>query len=239
MYSIATIAPAIAPRNMASSSGKNNNEELIALLKAIKFAHPEYDLKKMVREVQSNGEHWTNVSTKVIRKELKKLGLLGVQTDQDTLRYRITTIGGESKSSRSSAQEPTEPNDPQMWKSVALDVPMTSMSEKPYQGIVSYNESECGLASGQGGDIYKIQAAEHTEANGYPLMVYNKERTRKTFFHSHVDGYREICHHVLEQGSSGTLADSAGRKAYFWGQYSPTHDRLFLNIRSLAPPQEW
>lgn len=224
----------------SSSSDSPNHEELIALLKAIKFAHPAYDLKKVVREVQSKGRPWTTVSTKVIRKELKKLGLLGFQTDEDMLRLRITTIGGESKSSRAT-EEPPEPimEDREMWRSVALDVPMTSMSDKPHQGIVSFNDSEVGLSTGQGGEIYKIQAAEHTQVHHYPLMVYNKARTRKTFFHSHVSGYEEICQHVLEEGKTGSLADSSGRKAYFWGHYSAHHDRLFLNVRSLAPPQEW
>jgi hypothetical protein len=48
-----------------------------------------------------------------------------------------------------------------------------------------------GQQRGRFGEIFKVQVAQGAPP-GSPMLMYNKERTRKTFIHSSAPGYSEI-----------------------------------------------
>lgn len=48
-----------------------------------------------------------------------------------------------------------------------------------------------GQQRGRFGEIFKVQVAQGAPS-GSPMLMYNKERTRKTFIHSNAPGYSEI-----------------------------------------------
>lgn len=219
--------------------GGVSEEELDALLKAIKFKYPGFCVKKVHKEVLSNGDKWTSVSEKQVRKTLKKLGLIDAPSESSTV-LQFSTIGGEAKSSTVNTVN-MKTNDfnnvDQQWLPVKLDVPVVSMDLRPYQATMRLTTiSTAGRAESEKGEIYKIQTANVPMDIQHPMMVYNKERTRKTYIHPTIEAYAPIEALIRTKGMVGV---GGGSKAFFYGKYDTEQSLLFINVTELVPHQPW
>lgn len=238
------------------------SDELIALIKAIKFAHPEFGIKRVHAQILTHGGKFAHVSTKRVKKFMQKLGLETTSSssphkddddgdsDSDDVTksvlqkttIQLMTIGSESKSERidGNQQENEEVKTAsQSWLPVKLDEPASKMKQFPYQAVIRMTTSEEGDAQGSMGEIYKIQVA--VEADGslstiHPMLVYNKPRNRKTFLHPDSPAYLPVQRLIANMGLQGTVG---GSKAYFWGRYFQIEDMLYINTDKLAPFQQW
>ena len=96
--------------------------------------------------------------------------------------------------------------------------------------------------------ICKIQVAASSQQNGiqYPMLLYNQDRTIKTFIHPEDDneqdddnGYNRIHTLVTCHGVGGALGVSGGSKAYFH-TYLVAKDILNIDTSRLAEaPTTW
>lgn len=217
-----------------------DSEELTALIKAIKFAHPQFGVKRVHDQVVTHGGKFALVPFKRVKRYMHKLGMQGEDDDAGSPAVHLMTVGGASKSDRSETEtEPAPQPDDMVWLPVKLDEPASKMREFPYQAVIRMTTSEDGDADGSLGEIYKIQVA--MEADGtlstvHPMLVYNKARTRKTFLHPDSPAYLPAQRLVSAQGLTGSVG---GSKAYFWGRYFKIEDMLYVNTEKLAPFQQW
>ncbi|GAB9463877.1 hypothetical protein Gpo141_00001323 [Globisporangium polare] len=255
--------PEKAPK---SNSEEVESDELIALIKAIKFAHPEFGVKRVHAQILTHGGKFAHVSSKRVKKFMKKLGMKTTSassphkngdgaddsddddsdSDHDVTKsvlkkttIQLMTIGGESKSERTADSNQEEEKASQSWLPVKLDEPASKMKQFPYQAVIRMTTSEEGDAQGSMGEIYKIQVA--VEADGslstiHPMLVYNKPRNRKTFLHPDSPAYLPVQRLISNMGLQGTVG---GSKAYFWGRYFQVEDMLYINTDKLAPFQQW
>lgn len=225
-------------------------EELIALIQAIKFAHPEYGVKRIYDEIRSHGSKYESISMKRVKKYIKKLGMTNVvcpEGDKNGI-VHLMTIGGTSKSERNQDQKSNSGHCGEVkglvkgvWLPVKLDEPASKMTQFPYQAVIQMTFGGDGDATGSMGEIYKIQVAadpgnDSNVAAKYPMMVYNKARNRKTFMHPESPAYAPVHKHITSSGATGV---AGGTKAYFWGQYKSVDDMLYINTETLAPFQDW
>lgn len=223
-----------------------DGEELTALIQAIKFAHPEFGVKRTHDQIVMHGGKFALVPFKRVRRYMQKLGMATTHSsdgdDSPAPSVRLMTVGGASKSDRAAAAagDASAPSDDDMvWLPVKLDEPASKMREFPYQAVIRMTTNDSGDAQGSLGEIYKIQVA--VEADGslstaHPMLVYNKARTRKTFLHPDSPAYLPVQRLVANTGKTGTVG---GSKAYFWGRYFKIEDMLYINTEKLAPFQEW
>uniref|UniRef100_A0A7S1FCK6 Uncharacterized protein n=1 Tax=Noctiluca scintillans TaxID=2966 RepID=A0A7S1FCK6_NOCSC len=107
---------------------------------------------------------------------------------------------------------------------------------KPVVSTERLNTSREGEATGELGDIFKVQVAQ-----GHPIMmVYDKTGDRKTFLHEGMPGFEAV--HSL------AVAEPK-QKAFFWGRDAVDGDAggdgadaaryIVLNVSKLAPTQPW
>ena len=104
-------------------------------------------------------------------------------------------------------------------------------------------------SSANDNNIVKIQMAQSDDpAVKYPMLIYNKSRTAKTFIHPSDDGYDKIQEWIMIQGIGGTLGSAGGTKAYFYAnvlsynrnkESAGDDDILQIQVTELAPNQEW
>jgi len=212
-------------------------EELTALVKAIKFAHPEFGVKRVHDQVLTHGGKFARVPFKRVKRYLHKLGMNSPSDEDDKTPVKLMTVGGDSKSLREGGPE-GEATDDMVWLPVKLDEPASKLQEFPYQAVIRMTTSEEGEAEGSLGEIYKIQVA--LEADGslstIPMLVYNKQRSRKTFLHPDSPAYLPVQRLVTAQGQKGSVG---GCKAFFWGRYFKIEDMLYINTEKIAPAQQW
>ena len=97
------------------------------------------------------------------------------------------------------------------------------------------------------GEIVKIQVAASSNRTKFPMLMYNADRTKRTFIHSDSDdeengeaenGYDKIFNMITQQGQGGALGSNGGAKAYFYSRSSGSNI-LSIDITRLAPPQAW
>ncbi|GMF15880.1 unnamed protein product [Phytophthora lilii] len=212
-------------------------DELTALIKAVKFAHPEFGVKRVHDQVLSHGGKFARVPFKRVKRYMHKLGMNSPSDEDDKTPVKLMTVGGDSKSQRDGPS--AEPTDDMVWLPVKLDEPASKLQEFPYQAVIRMTTSEEGQAEGSLGEIYKIQVA--MEADGslstmHPMLVYNKARSRKTFLHPDSPAYLPVQRLVAAQGQKGAVG---GSKAYFWGRYFKIEDMLYINTEKIAPAQQW
>ena len=111
------------------------------------------------------------------------------------------------------------------------------------------NDKKGGKSSkkdSDGREIVKIQVAASLQ--GYentPMLLYNFDRTAKTFLHHEEDdeskGYQKIKEMITSHGSSGALK-GGGTKAYFYSlitRRNGGNDLISIDTSELAPTQKW
>lgn len=155
-------------------------------------------------------------------------------------------------------RDPTEEqNEEEMKKYVScfLDVPADRSGGKPHQALINFNDnnkkknklSKKGSSnSADNRDIVKIQvAAPLPGMENSPMLLYNADRSAKTFIHDDKDdenrGYEKIKQMINTHGVSGALS-GGGTKAYFYSHITRRQgeqDLVSIDISQLATPQKW
>lgn len=213
-------------------------DELTALIKAVKFAHPGFGVKRVHDQVLSHGGKFARVPFKRVKRYMHKLGM-NSPSEEDKTPVKLMTVGGDAKSLREGGPEASGATDDMVWLPVKLDEPASKLQEFPYQAVIRMTTNEEGDAEGSLGEIYKIQVAVESDGSLstiHPMLVYNKARSRKTFLHPDSPAYLPVQRLVTAQGQKGAVG---GSKAYFWGRYFKIEDMLYINTEKLAPAQQW
>mmetsp|Transcript_13439 Transcript_13439/g.29255 ORF Transcript_13439/g.29255 Transcript_13439/m.29255 type:complete len:307 (-) Transcript_13439:50-970(-) len=149
------------------------------------------------------------------------------------------------------------------YTSFFLNVPADMSGQRPHQALINYNRGNKGgkkvtskkkttVDSGDGRDMFKIQMAAPVEGMDdvpTPMLLYNKDRTARTFLHppsgsgdEEDDGYQRIRRMIRDGGASGVLGSSGGTKAYFHGFVSNNAsgpDVVSIDTSDLCPTQDW
>ncbi|KAG7401072.1 hypothetical protein PHYBOEH_003267 [Phytophthora boehmeriae] len=214
-------------------------DELTALIKAVKFAHPDFGVKRVHDTVLSHGGKFARVPIKRVKRYMHKLGMNSPNEDDAKTPVKLMTIGADSKSQREGAPDAAGLTDDSVWLPVKLDEPASKLQEFPYQAVIRMTTTEEGDAQGSLGEIYKIQVALEEDGSLstiHPMLVYNKQRSRKTFLHPDSPAYLPVQRLVASQGEKGAVG---GSKAYFWGRYFKIEDMLYINTEKIAPAQQW
>lgn len=133
---------------------------------------------------------------------------------------------------------------------VFLDVPADRSGSRPHQALINFHDNDSNHpdaphAIGEDcGEVVKIQVAASPDDTPYPMLMYNADRSLKTFIHfdPEHDGYQRIREWIGKDGSIGALGSAGGTKAYF---YSRTTKRknganvISIDVSRLAPRQSW
>ena len=153
---------------------------------------------------------------------------------------------------------------------VFLNVPADRSGKRPHQALINFNENQQtakkqpqqSSSSNKKKDrnnnntnnnnnteeIVKIQvAASLPGMEDTPMLLYNSNRTAKTFIHpckdDDDDAYGKIRTLVQQQGVGGALGQSGGTKGYFYSRITKRkndQDIISINIAAgLAPTQSW
>lgn len=219
-------------------------DELRALTQAIKFENPSLGTKGIYDKIVNLGGKYSSVTIKRVKRTLQKQGLTSSAMESSDTKLKLTTVGGTSMSNSENADVndgKSIPNN-EFWFPVRLDQPAQSIKEFPYQSIIQVNLSTLGASSDSMGEIYKIQRAaipDNFKNIPVPLLMYNKDRSRKTFCQPGTPGYNEISKLVQEKGEHGPNGPSAGMKGYFWGRYDSNNHLVYVCTEKLAPSQQW
>eukprot|EP01083_Nonionella_stella_P006081 17592_1 len=133
-----------------------------------------------------------------------------------------------------------------------LNVPADKSGTKPHQALINFNKKNRSSGAGKnvdGREIVKIQMAATIPGmpEKTPMLLYNFDRTAKTFIHPAQDGetsgYDKIRDLIIKDGVKGAISDG-GTKAYFYCRITKRDvtekDIVSVDITSgLAPPQRW
>ncbi|ETV85155.1 hypothetical protein H257_02995 [Aphanomyces astaci] len=226
-------------------------EELTALVQAIKFAHPQFTVKQVHTQVLSHEGKFASVTVARVKKYLKKLGLTGnldapSSEDAAAAPVSLMTVGGDSKSKveQPSPSSSSSHDDDSHWVAVPLDVPAMQLASHPHQAVIRMTEAtDAGSSTGALGEIYKIQKAMAPDGSDekLPMLMYNKDRSRKSFLHpTSTLGYDAISAWIDQLGAGGV---GGGTKAYFYGrQGRKTTSKagvVFINVHTVADTQPW
>lgn len=125
-----------------------------------------------------------------------------------------------------------------------LDVPGDRSGTKPYQALINFNENKGkGKKGGKHdvNDIVKIQIAAAGDGipKSTPMLLYNSDRSAKTFIHPDADGYEKIRDLIKDHGAGGSLGSNGGTKGYFHCRILKSHGVVAVDSTSLAPTQSW
>ncbi len=280
-------------------------DDLIDLVRAIKFANPEMSLKNVHNEIScamANSADSYSFLKDVKLDEVKKVWKKALRSpssqsnnankstpkssadDQPTIPadgiMKFYTVGdGSVKTlaenySKQHAQAAIAAIQLETKEELAkythffLDVPADLSGQRPHQALISFNDNsgkktknsvsnkKASTDRNSGGRmIFKIQAAQlppEMEDVLTPMLLYDKERTSKTFLHppspekteddDDDGGYMKIKQMIAESGTGGKLGAIGGQKAYFFGRITETADGpniVSIDTSELAPSQAW
>jgi len=249
-------------------------DELMELVRAIKFAKPDASQRAVheeITQVLSQTEpclsdiHLNDVK-KVWKKAVTAASTASEASGADVI--KLFTVGDGTVStlanqySREAAKKALENRglDPRTiqcgpideFVHVYLDVPADRSGSRPHQAVINFKENndsgdaeENDAGGSERGEIVKIQVASAPYGERLPMLLYNSDRTAKTFIHPENgdDGYNRIFNLIVKEGVGGALGVSGGTKAYFYCRRTKlstsSPDIMSIDIRSLAPNQRW
>lgn len=135
---------------------------------------------------------------------------------------------------------------------VFLDVPADRSGSRPHQALIHFHDNDSAMAADASSqakqkdrrEIVKIQVAASPDDTPYPMLMYNADRSLKTFIHfdPQDDGYHRIREWIVNEGSGGALGSSGGTKAYFYSRLTKRKNGaniISIDVSGLAPPQSW
>lgn len=262
-----------------------NEEDLIELIKAIKFAYPEYDVQSVHQEISmkisktDTFEFLSSVKVEDIasvwdkalesespyRKKASEIIRSISPVNDEVIKFYSVGDGSVKKLAGSysiaAAAEAKRKSDSSdliegnRYVHCFLNVPADLSGTKPHQALINFNsianeDERCDSGGAQSDrDIVKIQTA--AEIPGYgptPLLLYNKDRSCKTFIHPSVDhsgsaedGYNSIRQQIEANGISGSL-NGGGKKGYFYARVSTSDGISIISVdisTGMAPAQPW
>ncbi|EEY64079.1 uncharacterized protein PITG_02599 [Phytophthora infestans T30-4] len=146
-------------------------DELTALIKAVKFAHPGFGVKRVHDQVLSHGGKFARVPFKRVKRYMHKLGM-NSPSEEDKTPVKLMTVGGDAKSLRDGGPEASGATDDMVWLPVKLDEPASKLQEFPYQAVIRMTTNEEGDAEGSLGEIYKIQVAVESDGSLSTISPY-------------------------------------------------------------------
>jgi hypothetical protein len=153
----------------------------------------------------------------------------------------------------------TQEHDEEMNKYVHcfLGVPADCSGGKPHQALINFNDNNRngskrkvtngGNLDSDNREIVKIQVAAPLQGmdNNTPMLLYNLDRSAKTFIHDDHDdenkGYSKIKKMIDTHGVSGVLG-GGGTKAYFYSRITRRKGEknlISIDVTELAPVQNW
>jgi hypothetical protein len=297
---------------MKADDGKGDDaytpRDLIDLVRAIKFAHPEMSMKNVHKEISgtmANSADSYSFLKDVKLDEVKKVWKKALKSpssesnnanksmqktsadDQPKIPadgiMKFYTVGdGSVKAlaenySKQHAQAVIAAIQLEKKEELAkythffLDVPADLSGSRPHQALISFNDNNNKQKKNSGSNkktsttssydgnsdgrkIFKIQAAQlppGMEDVLTPMLLYDKEKTAKTFLHPPSEkteeddddgGYMKIKQMITESGTGGSLGLQGGQKAYFFGRITETEDGpnvVSIDTSELAPSQAW
>lgn len=151
------------------------------------------------------------------------------------------------------------------WVNVQLDVPADKSGLKPHQAFINFNTNngvrnqesvhsssektktaEEPISEAQGVFIVKIQVAMGGVEQKAPMLLYNYDRTIKTFIHfdeENPDFFNILQYNIVNKGVEGALGKSGGLKGYFYAKIEEASrvgaKYLSVNCTNMAPDQTW
>jgi len=255
-----------------------DEEDLLELSRAIKFAHPDYDVQSVHQEITEKLskketfeflssvkiEHVESVWEMVLASKKSsvenKMDDSVASADDKVLRFysvgdgSVKRLAGTySLKAATEAKRRSDPNDVLegvRYVHCFLDVPADLSGTKPYQALINFNN----ISDDDEGDrnvtnldieIVKIQTA--TEIPGYgptPMLLYNKDRSYKTFIHPCAgpnEDYNLIRQQIEAYGTGGMLS-GGGKKGYFYARVSQSDGKRIISVdvsTGMAPIQQW
>ena len=267
-------------------------EDLIALIRAVKFAHPDMSQRAVhteitgvvadsdpsysfLKEVKLNDvkKVWKKAlkgsdSTKVVPKTKDDEAPILPPTNDGILKF-YTVGDGSIKTlaenyanhharAAAEAESKNATDDTTTYTHFFLDVPADRSGSRPHQALINFNDNKGKkqkkrVKNEDGREVFKVQMAAAPpgmEDVALPMLLYNSDRSAKTFLHPPTEeeceddgGYFKIKEMIGSSGTSGALGKSGGQKAYFWGVVRELKDGgkkvVSLDIDGLAPTQAW
>lgn len=262
-----------------------SKEEMLDLVRAIKFAKPDASMRQVHREIteqlsqNASFEFLSLVKLNDVKKVWKKAvqesaakreeGLPGENNEV----WKLYTVGngsvkslaqeyslGVAKAVAEQAQAESDKLLQQNYVHVFLDVPADRSGQRPHQAIINFNDNTTtgviskSLSNDSASNkdlVVKIQVAAAPDGTKFPMLLYNQDRTLKTFIHPQADnnnndddddGYDRIFHLITKEGVGGMLGASGGTKAYFFVKVTKRKQGpniLSIDTRQLAPHTTW
>lgn len=125
-----------------------------------------------------------------------------------------------------------------------LDVPMDKSGTKPYQALINFGakkSKDMKSVKYNTDEVVKIQIAAPVEGldDALPMLLYNSNRSAKTFIHPEEDGYQKIRSLIQDSGSEGSLGKTGGTKAYFHCKILKSQGVIAVKTSSVAPVESW
>lgn len=245
-----------------------SREELTELVRAIKFAKPDASQRAVHREIseelskKDGFEFLVNVQLNDVKKIWKKAlqqqqppkeapsdGVMKLYTVGDGTVRRLAQEYSQAAAAAAVAKEAEEMKN---YVHLFLDVPADNSGSRPHQALINFhdnknkndnaNNNKKGSIADERGEIVKIQMAAGSEEDQNPMLLYNQDRSQKTFIHPDTnddDGYQRIQKWIREEGVGGALGVAGGTKAYFYSHYHKRKNIISVDVSSLAPPQAW
>ena len=251
-----------------TSNPECSRAELTELVRAIKFAKPDASMRAVHREIsqdlsQKEGfEFLEHVQLNEVKRVWKK-AQQQVATDAAGDVMKLYTVGDGtvrtlakeySQASATAAAKEEQEQQALMENYVHffLDVPADRSGSRPHQALINFHDNDAAAANCKAstkndevrGEIVKIQMAASPDGTPYPMLLYNVDRSRKTFIHPDPedDGYQKIQQWIVKDGAGGALGSAGGTKAYFYSRHTKRRngaDVISIDVSGLAPPQSW
>lgn len=235
----------------------------MALVRAIKFAKPDASQRAVHSEITQVLSQREACLQGVTLNDVKKVWKKAVTAASTTSGapggvVKLFTVGDGTVSilanqySQNAAKAAVEEQGAeQHYVHVYLDVPMDMSGSRPHQAIINFRDNNDGedpdtsaAGSTERGEIVKIQVASTPNGEKVAMLMYNADRTAKTFIHPDGDGgYDRIYNWIGNEGVGGALGAMGGSKAYFYCRRTILAtggpDIMSIDVKSLAPHQTW
>jgi hypothetical protein len=253
-----------------------NEQDLIELVRAVKFSDPDASVQSVHREITEEisktktFEFLSSVSLRDVETvwdkalDLKSPTLSEPHTDDKVVRFYTVGDGSVKKLAESfslkaaakvnSGNICANDSDSISYAHCFLDVPADLSGTKPFQALINFSPMDHEHDSNEGDkasterEIVKIQTAESIPGYGpTPMLLYNKDRSCKTFIHpssdQEDDGYLRIRNQIEASGVSGVL-NGGGKKGYFYALVSKNlvDGQRIISVdlsTGLLPTQPW
>jgi hypothetical protein len=289
----------------APSSGNEpySPDDLVALIRAVKFAHPDMsqravhteitgvvadsdasyaflkdvklnDVKKVWKKAlkgsestNGNNEPSKQTQTSNVKTNTEEMPIF--PPTQDGI-LKFYTVGDGSVQTlaenyanhyaRIAIESESNTQDNTNYTHFFLDVPADRSGSRPHQALINFNDNKKGKKNKKrkeenedGRQVFKIQMAAPPpgmEDANLPMLLYNCDRSAKTFLHPPMEGededdggYFKVKEMIETCGESGALGKSGGHKAYFWGVVREVKEGdgrriVSINIDELAQPNQ-